>query len=305
MHECRRTCCVCREKGKSLVFHHTREWANSRSHDEQFLVVICANCHGEAHTKRELGRNLTAYELRNHRKTWATKVAELDARALFDPDANRNALGMAPLWDYFNHRRISRIAAELSIDPTELPTFARISATASIDELGAIDWPTVHAGSTSMDYMYAGAIRNADGLYNYFADLLTRVVSRSKWIDLASIWTPAKLKAVAVPGRVAILTAGLRFKSAGTMLSVGPGQERECYYKKEKIRLHFTFDAWETTSTSLRGNLSGIWRATAICIIRSVEAEKSLTNIGATCLGIGTGFGPYPSVPAIAYKNDR
>ena len=123
MHECRRTCCVCREKSKSLVLHHIREWAKSLSHDEEFLVVICANCHGEAHTKRELGRNLTADELLRHRELWAAEVAEFDARALLDPDANRNALGMPPVWDYFNHLRISRIAAELSIDPTALPSF--------------------------------------------------------------------------------------------------------------------------------------------------------------------------------------
>ena len=305
MHECRRICCVCREKDKSLVLHHTREWAKSHNHDEELLVVICVNCHGEAHTKRELGRNLTPEELLKHRTLWATDVAALDARALFDADENRNALGMAPLWDYFNHRRISRAAAELSINPKALPSFARIAGKAPLDELGAIDWPTVHSGSAShAHYMYDGDIRNADGVYTYFADLLTLVVSKSKWIDLGSIWAPTKLKAVAEPGRVGILTAGFRFKSAKTMLSVGPGQDREGYYQKEKIRLHFTFDGWETTSTSSRAMLSRIWRATAVCIIRSVDTEGPLTNIKATCLGIGTGFGPYPSIPVIADKDE-
>lgn len=31
--------------------------------------------------------------------------------------------------------------------------------------------------------------------------------------------------------------------------------------------------------------------------------ERSLSSIETTCLGVGTGFGPYPSVPAIAYRD--
>lgn len=304
MHECRRVCCVCREQGKSLVLHHTREWAKSRRHDEEYLVVLCANCHGEAHTKRELGRNLTAEELLRHRSLWAAKVAESEAKILFDTDANRDILGQPPVWDYFNHRRIARIATDLGIDPNSLPTFRRIAHSAPVDALGAIDWPRVTGGSASRaHYLYDGDIRNADGVYSYFAELLAAVVEKSQWIDLASVWTPSKLKAVASPGRVAVLTAGFRFKSNKTMLSVGPGQEREGYYKKENIRLHFTFDGWETTSTSSRGNLSRIWRATAVCVVRSVATEGSTTHLAATCLGIGTGFGPYASTPEIAFKD--
>lgn len=207
MHECRRICCVCREKGKPLVLHHTREWAESHSHDEELLVVICANCHGEAHTKRELSRNLTPGELLNHRALWAAKVTELEASALLDRDANRDAMGIAPLWDYFNHRRIARMAAELSIDPASLPSFTKIVRTASLDGTGAIDWSVIHAGSPAHTrYMYEGDIRNADGVYRYFSDLLEQIVLKSRWIDLRSVWTPSKLKAVAFPGRVAVLT---------------------------------------------------------------------------------------------------
>lgn len=305
MHECRRICCVCREKGKSLVLHHTREWAQSHSHDEELLVVICGDCHGEAHTKRELGRNLTPEELLRHKALWAAKVTELEANSLLDRDANRDALGLAPLWDYFNHRRISRTAAELSIDPTTLPSFAKIARSALLDDAGGIDWSGIHASSAARArYMYDG-IRSADGLYNYFADLLRQIVLKSKWIDLRSVWTPAKLDAVALPGRVAFMTAGFRFRSSNTMLSVGPGQDREGHYKKGKVRIHFSFDGWETTSNSSRGHLSRIWRSTAICIIRSVETKSSLTTVETTCLAVGTGFDhSYSPKPLIAYVRE-
>jgi hypothetical protein len=89
------------------------------------------------------------------------------------------------------------------------------------------------------------------------------------------------------------------------MVSRGPGQDREGYYKKRQIRIHFNFDGWETTSNSSYGNLSRIWRSTAICIIRSVERQGSLTTIEATCLGVGTGFDQsYSPRPLIADLRD-
>lgn len=305
MHECRRVCCVCRERGKSLVLHHTREWAECRIHDEALFVVLCANCHGEAHTERKLGRNLSPEQLLNHRRLWAAEVAELDAKALLDghePDR----LFMSPMWDYFNHRRISQVAADLGIDHTSFLSYARIAGAAPIDKTGALDWPTVHSGSAQhASYIYEGGVHAADGLYRYFSDLLREIVLRSQWIQLRDVWTPAKLPAVALPGRVAVLTAGFRFRSLKGLRASGPGQDREGYYKKGKIRIQFGFDGWETTSNSARGHLSGIWRSTAVCIIRSVETTKSITTVESTCLGIGTGFDQtYSQKPLIAHLRE-
>ena len=307
MHECRRICCVCREKGKSLVLHHTREWAGSHTHDENFLVVLCANCHSDAHTTRKLGRNLTPEDLLEHKALWAARVAELEASSLLDRDNTRDALGMAPLWDYFNHKRISRIAADLSIDPASLPSFHKIARTASLDSDGAIDWSIIRERTANQTrYIYDGEISNADGVYGYFSDLLEQIVLKSKWIDLRSVWTPAKVKAVAFPGRLAILTAGFRFRRLHAQLARGPGQDREGYYTKEKTRIHFGFDGWETTSNSSHGNLSGIWRSTAICVIRSVQIKGTVTTVETTCLGIGTGFDQlYAPEPQIAYMREE
>jgi hypothetical protein len=303
MHECRRTCCVCREKGRSLVLHHTREWVKTHRHDEDCLVVICANCHGEAHTKRELGRNLTADELLAHRKLWASEVTRLDAAVLFDNSEETHPLG-APTWDYFNHRRLWRTAVDLGIDPIELPSYARLRDRASLDDSGAIDWYSLRAQSKKSQYIYQGDLRNADRTYIYFGEMLTRVVAKSNWIDLRSIWTQAQVKAVVKLGQIAVLTAGFRYRSAGTMMSSGPGQIREAYYKSSGIRLGFNFDAWETTSNSSRGNLRAIWTSTVICVIRSLTIEGDTLNVEATCLGIGTGFEHVRTeTPAIAHRD--
>lgn len=53
-HECRRTCCVCRKPRRPIVIHHLVRWEESRSHSKDNLVVLCPNCHSEAHTRTRL-----------------------------------------------------------------------------------------------------------------------------------------------------------------------------------------------------------------------------------------------------------
>ena len=307
MHECRRTCCVCRKANHSLVLHHLDEWAKSRSHDEKSLVVLCLHCHGEAHTKRGLGKDLTSNDILGHKKLWAKRVRETEARILFDRSSRASLLGLGPVWDYFNHRRIIRTAHELSIEPMSLAGFSSLGANAPVDQNGAIDWDVIQSnGKTTTGFIYSGAMRNSDGVYSYFSDLLTAIVCESDWIDLRSIWTIPKIKAVVAPGALVVLTAGFRFRSNGTMLSNGPEQFRDGYYRKAGIKLQFKFDAWEVTTASSKGNLSGSWRSTVICIVRSIEEIESKMVLNTTCLGIGTGFdNTYSPEPNIGQIQDR
>ena len=57
------TCSYCHEIGKNITIHHIEEYAGSKDHFEENLIVLCLNCHGEAHTKRDLGKNLTSEAL--------------------------------------------------------------------------------------------------------------------------------------------------------------------------------------------------------------------------------------------------
>jgi hypothetical protein len=72
------TCCICRNEKKSVVIHHLVPWSQSKCHDEDNLVVLCLDHHGEAHTKRQLSLSLTADRLRAARELW---YAEADQSA--------------------------------------------------------------------------------------------------------------------------------------------------------------------------------------------------------------------------------
>lgn len=44
LYESRRACVICRGRNKSIILHHIEPWAQSRSHDESNLVVLCSLC---------------------------------------------------------------------------------------------------------------------------------------------------------------------------------------------------------------------------------------------------------------------
>jgi hypothetical protein len=306
MHECRRTCCICRSRQrKSLVLHHTKEWSKHHSHDQEFLAVLCNDCHSEAHTYRELGRNLTGEEILENKVKWIRKVQEDDARVLLDGSSKPELLGIGPVWDYFNHRRIIEVVKRLKIDPTLLYSYTQLSSDAPINSSGEIDWALVN-GQTSKDlwFLYYGALRNSDGVYAYFAELVTEIVAETSWVDIRSIWTKAQMRAVLKVSDIVVLTAGFRFRSNNTLNQKGPNQLRDAYYQKNGLRLKFRFDAWETTTSSSRGNLSGIWVSTVIGIVRAIEIDENRAEISLTCLAIGTGFDQSTQrTPDVAYAH--
>jgi hypothetical protein len=101
--ESRYTCCVCRDRSGGIIVHHIEKYSESHSHDEDNLVVLCLNCHGEAHTTRELQLNLNRDRLRQSKKLWLERVKQLD---------NREALSANPEYSY---QSINQIADSVAI----------------------------------------------------------------------------------------------------------------------------------------------------------------------------------------------
>lgn len=75
-------CCVCGKTSGGIIVHHIEKYSESHSHDEDNLVVLCLNHHGEAHTTRELDLNLTQDRLRQFKKLWLERVKQSDREAL-------------------------------------------------------------------------------------------------------------------------------------------------------------------------------------------------------------------------------
>jgi hypothetical protein len=96
-------CCVCGKTSGGIIVHHIEKYSESHSHDEDNLVVLCLNHHGEAHTKRELALNLTPDRLRAFKKLRSELVKQLH---------NREPLSANPEYSY---QSINQIADSVAI----------------------------------------------------------------------------------------------------------------------------------------------------------------------------------------------
>lgn len=66
------TCCVCREKGRSVQIHHIDE--DPSNHSCENLAVLCLEHHEQTHIRGGFGRKLLADEATQYRDDWLARV---------------------------------------------------------------------------------------------------------------------------------------------------------------------------------------------------------------------------------------
>jgi len=76
LYKARWTCCICRDHKRGIVVHHLSPWSESKSHDEDNLVVLCVDHHDEAHTLRQMSLTLTPDRIRKARSRWLVEAEE-------------------------------------------------------------------------------------------------------------------------------------------------------------------------------------------------------------------------------------
>lgn len=284
-----RTCCICHDPTRTVVIHHIDPWEHSRSHDETNLVVVCLAHHDEAHTSRELSRNLTPDQLRFSKQAWEQEVKEANTRALF---ATKSVSLNSAFWDYFNRVRIGHVLNDLQIPRDLLPEH--------------VANPAQESASLGRQYRYQGHPWSQEpDEYEFYAAAIRAICTRNNWWDLKRIWNVREISQLIQAGSLMVLTGNHRFRSSDEVKS-GPGQNRIAYHRASKIQLEFNFDAWECTSNSSYTNLRRQWVCTSWCIARSVRQEQGVLVIAATCLAIGTGFTEYSGwKPDIAFIKEK
>lgn len=71
--ESRNICNIC-WKSKEVQIHHIIPIKLGGNNSEDNLIVVCLNCHSEAHTKKEMARNLGPETLRLFKETWTELI---------------------------------------------------------------------------------------------------------------------------------------------------------------------------------------------------------------------------------------
>jgi len=82
LNESKWTCCVCRRTAIPIVVHHIIQWAQTKDHSEENLVLVCVEHHDEAHSKRSLSLTMSPTRLRDQKSQWLELARTMDARAI-------------------------------------------------------------------------------------------------------------------------------------------------------------------------------------------------------------------------------
>lgn len=269
------TCCVCRDRTRSIIIHHIVEWARTHDHSLPNLAVICLDCHDKAHTTHQLSRNLTPDVLKGLKDEWEAAVRSLDAEAILD--ASRQ---VSEAWLYFNHFRLFQLAESLSIPLKRNPGLAAAVSHGMAMHNGHL----TDRRKGREFYMYEGGDGNA--LYNYMLWVFNEVLSRVSVFNASDLMDRTALRPKLAQGDFLYVQGRHTFR-VDKRGADGAEQTRRGTRKANGVRFDFSFNAWEATSSSARATwLSGSQDVGSIIRVVSVKPTPSVLRVKGTVFAI-------------------
>lgn len=271
------TCCICKDRSRSVILHHIQEWALSHDHEPSNLAVLCLQHHDEAHTKRGLTLSLTASRLRQAKAQWEAEVSQRASQAFIATVTAADAL-----WDYINVPRLFQLARQQGVPFNQLPSFGPLLQNNLVLSNGDLT-PTGYADSANPIYF----LQSGHGILvgRYLEELLYTVIREGPIISLDRIWGKQELAAVVAPGMLVSTTGAHSFKRLGSWK--GSDQPRRVKRKAANVELQFDINAWYATASSAHSrHLSGTSRVTSLVFVRDIRSVNRSLVIEGTCIGI-------------------
>lgn len=275
-------CCVCRDPKRSIIVHHIREWAESRSHDIANLAVLCLDHHGEAHSKRQLSQNLDPDTLLNFKDQWESAVKRFDAEAVYS--AMRLEYSS---WNFINELRVFEIAKELNVDFKAQPRWSRAFAAGIVN----VDGIPLPVANDDLFYMYEGP--NILDRYFYVSEVLNAVVRSLPVINVSDYLDKGTLGFGLALGDF-IFVQGAHVFSPMTAKKSGTGRGQICegVRRANQVEIRFVFDRWEATSSSAKNQwLTGTRNQGSLVHVKDLTREDGRLVVRGTVLGICSNHG--------------
>ncbi|CAJ1003929.1 HNH endonuclease [Brevibacillus aydinogluensis] len=276
--ESRYTCCVCREHGRPYIIHHIEPWHVSKSHDEDNLIVLCVECHDEAHTSHENSLNLTAQRLRDAKKRWLEEVRKYDRESVHQL-INTDTI----FWDYFNLTRLVELIDACKIKIYECDYFNYLVANRLMDINGRFlfnNWPQPKNYSYWIDFFEGNYI------YLFLKWVVTNLISKTNFKQLNDLWTKSKITTMVNVNDFVMIKGAFYFKNNRKR------ENNEClvYRKAKGIKVSFSIDKWYCNSASAKANLAGKRNVTVFARVREITNDDYGVHIRCTALAIATGL---------------
>jgi len=124
----------------------------------------------------------------------------------------------------------------------------------------------------------------------YLREVVERVVSHLPIIDITNKLNHTDISALVKPGKYISAQLAFYFKEEEPYKDY-EFQRKKAYYRGNKIRLEFSFNAWECTSSSARfDHMTSRRVITPVLFVTSVIKEKGWIIISTSCLAVGSHF---------------
>lgn len=276
-----KTCCACRTPRAPVQVHHIDQ--NPSNNSEDNLVVLCQNCHDDAHTKRALSKNLTPSLLKKFKGEWEEEVAERASYAM-TPRAN---LSQA-MWTFVNHQRLPYVMKDFGVTfNSEVLRFLRRRKV--VDDLGTPIFQKKVGDSGGLVTIY-DRFEWDDGqrLHSLYVNAVDNLVMAAHPIELGAIWSKREIRALIGPGSICFCMRGFRFKSGDRK---NGEEDREVYARAQGIEVRFMANTRHMYgSSALYDSFSGNRFAAVLFFVKDIASENGVLVIRGTPLAMGAGF---------------
>jgi hypothetical protein len=284
-------CCVC-QRGGCQIHHIDGDHANNV---EDNLIVLCTAHHDEAHTKRELSKNLGPAALRDAKRKWLATVAERrreGATLAGQLVSAHPVLAVGVTWGYINHARVAQIARPDLLADRERRYFDQCVSAGLIDSHGVLVKPASvtpsgsYIRSSVYDWYAFGDDQRIHKVYASLVDQISRAVTP---VHLGpENWTKAQITDLVKPGDFIYVERGFHFK---TLEETSDNQHRRVQAIARKVRVEFfieTRDMFGTTSMTV--SFFGHQHCAALVQVKTI-AEDVAGVLVLTCTPIALGVG--------------
>jgi len=279
----RHVCCVCRDSSKEIILHHIEKWSVSRDHSAENLVVLCLDHHGDAHSKHELGRNLTPEALRDAKEAWEREVKGADTRLILELSAVDGVR-----WEYANIVRLFELAADMGVKFARMAHYRHCLTRGYIFPTGYLKSPTTWLRNRRDTYMY-----NFEGillLTTYVEEVIRAALTGTNIVNVSDRMEPGFVQAILQPGMLVSFQGAHTFK-AKNRTRTGEGQLTHVSRSANGVRFWYLIDKFEAMSSSSRGvHLCGRTTCFSIARVMHVEKEDGVVKVKCSSLVIGGGF---------------
>ncbi len=284
------SCVVCSSKGDHI--HHIDK--NNSNNDFDNLVLLCQKHHDEAHTKRELSKNLTPQQLKTFRKEWYKTVEtnRHNASTSRSTSEYKDSFGISATWGYINHARLIQSTPKDFITRSNPNLFHRLVFSGVIDGNGILIKPEnfrpadSYVRNTVYDY-YDYEQRIA--LHVFYSDLVDFFVLNNKILYMnEDYWNRTFVKQMISPGTYIFINKAQYFKKSHEDQM---NTEIDVRTFKNKLEVQYQVNTRNMFgTTSITSSFSGHKTCASLLQVKSIEDLGEVRILHCTPFALGVGF---------------